>query len=450
MKTKILSSDKGAVLVVVALFTVVLLAVTGLAIDSGIGYGVRAKLNAALDAAAIAAARAVASGENDGQRAAAAQAAGEKFFDANFPSGWLGATPAVPTITAVHKEDGYWEVNASGSASVPTSFMRILGRDIMTVNAAAQAIRRDLDMVLVIDCSGSLNSPPSPPGTFRQVKDAAKSFVARFNSGDGGDRLGLVTFASGAVVDVQIDRTAVRGFNKAIVVNAINALTVGGSTASSEAMRIALNEIESVPEDIRSSLRVIVFFSDGAPNDVPANFVTTSGQRTGDLYSETESGPAPRRLYWNDRRDDQRGTYTINNLPATGLGGIPLAGYNGLRTLFPASAPYSNTRCNVNKAARNMVENVANNARNKDVYVYTLGLGARLNDLEVNFCGYGSEEYGANILRRLANTDGRDGGEAADTLDDDQPAGLYVYAADADQLETAFNQIASDILRLTK
>ena len=63
MKTKILSSDKGAVLVVVALFTVVLLAVTGLAIDSGIGYGVRAKLNAALDAAAIAAARAVASGK---------------------------------------------------------------------------------------------------------------------------------------------------------------------------------------------------------------------------------------------------------------------------------------------------------------------------------------------------------------------------------------------------
>lgn len=88
-----LSDNKGAVLVMVALFTVALLAITGLAIDSGIGYGVRAKLNSSLDAAAIAAARALSTGETDGARRAAAQAAGYKFFAANFPDGWLGATP---------------------------------------------------------------------------------------------------------------------------------------------------------------------------------------------------------------------------------------------------------------------------------------------------------------------------------------------------------------------
>lgn len=452
MKAKSLRKDKGAVLVVVALFCIILLAVTGLAIDSGIGYGVKAKLNAALDAAALAGAQAVSSGESDADRRAAAVDAGQRYFAANFPGGWMGATPGSINVTAVHEEDGYWRIGVDGTATVPTTFMRVLGRDLMTVNAEAEAIKRDLDMVLVIDSSGSLNPPYSPSGTFSRVQEASKDFISRFSSGPGGDRLGLVAFASGAVLSVPINKTATRGFDKADVEDAIDALSCSGSTASAEAMRIALNEIDTVPADLRSSLRVIVFFSDGAPNDVPAVFETTAGQRTGDLFSGL-SGPGvavARDVYRNDRRDDILGSFSISELPETGLGNIPLNGYNGRRTLVPATAPYDNTRCNVNKVARNMVENVANNARADGIYVYTLGLGSRLNDLEITYCGYGSEEYGANILRRLANADGRDGGPAADTVDNDQPAGLYVYAEDADQLETAFNQIASDILRLTR
>lgn len=445
-------NDKGTVLVVVALFSVILLAVTGLAIDSGIGYGVKAKLNAALDAAALAGAQAVSSGQSDSERRAAAVDAGQRYFAANFPAGWMGATPGGINVTAVHEEDGYWRIGVDGTATVPTTFMRVLGRDLMTVNAEAEAIKRDLDMVLIIDSSGSLDPPYSPSGTFSQVKEASKNFIGRFSSGPGGDRLGLVSFASGAVLSVPINKTATRGFDKPDVEDAIDALTSGGSTASAEAMRIAIDEINAVPADLRSSLRVIVFFSDGAPNDVPAVFETTVGQRTGDLFSGL-NGPGvavARDVYRNDQRNSYLGAFSISELPADGLGNIPLSGYNGLRTLVPASAPYDNTRCNVNKAARNMVENAANRARANNIYVYTLGLGSRLNDLEITYCGYGSEEYGANILRRLANTDGRDGGPAADTLDNDQPAGLYAYAADADQLETAFNQIASDILRLTR
>jgi len=49
--------DKGQIAIIVAITLVVLIGMVGLAVDSGRGYGVKAKLSAAVDAAAIAAAR---------------------------------------------------------------------------------------------------------------------------------------------------------------------------------------------------------------------------------------------------------------------------------------------------------------------------------------------------------------------------------------------------------
>ena len=95
-----------------------------------------------------------------------------------------------------------------------------------------------------------------------------------------------------------------------------------------------------------------------------------------------------------------------------------------------------------------MVENLANAARggagNAAVTIYSIGLGDMLNENEVTTCAYGTSEYGANILQRLANTTGADRYNAA------QPAGTYVYAADSSQLNSAFQKIRSIILRLSK
>ena len=67
-----------------------------------------------------------------------------------------------------------------------------------------------------------------------------------------------------------------------------------------------------------------------------------------------------------------------------------------------------------------------------------------LNANEVTTCSYGSSEYGANILKRLANP------MTSDTYNASQPTGTYVYAADASQLNSAFQKIRSIILRLSK
>src|SRR5690606_19968409 len=129
-------------------------------------------------------------------------------------------------------------------------------------------------------------------------------------------------------------------------------------------------------------------------------------------------------------------------------GTTPLASFNNRRTLQTAGGatgyPYDNSRCNVNKAARSMLENIANSARGSDIRIYTIGLGNALNNLEVTFCGYAlANESGSTILKRVANA------QDADTVNASQPRGLYCHAATASDLNRCFSSIASEILRLT-
>lgn len=443
-------SNKGQIAIIVAITLVVLIGMVGLAVDSGRGYGVKAKLSAAVDAAAIAAARGLTVGDDDAERIANAQVAAQKFFNGNFPNNYLGSTPTSLSTTAVHKVDGYWQVNVTATANMPTTFMRVLGQNELTLNAAGEVVRRDVDIVLVMDTSGSIGS------AMAGLKNCAKnSFVNKFIEGPGGDRLGLVSFASGAVLDVPINKDVTRGFSKTQMNNAIDAFTSSGWTGSAEGMRRALNEINAIPPSLRSSLRVIVFFSDGAPNALPATFDRLSGTPnpvSGDLESET-SGVATARateLYREDRRDTLRASYNNINVlrntgfNITGVGDIPLASYNGARTL--TGSQITNTRCNVNKAARNMVENAANTARNQGIYVHSAALGAAVNNPETNFSGGCStnSEVGVTILKRLANTTDSTSYNAA------QPTGIYVSAATIAQCDDAFSKIASEILRLTK
>jgi Flp pilus assembly protein TadG len=456
---------KGQIVVLVALALILLILFTGLALDSGIAFAVKAKLNAAVDAATLAAGRALGETGVDSAGLDDAKNVAERFFAANFPSGYFRATvvPPGPNINIDYNdENNSWVISADAIAEVPTFFMRLGGVDTLAPSASATAERRDVDLMLVLDTSGSLGPPWSPSGTFGDLQDASKIFVDFFIDGAGGDRLGLVTFASGAVVDEPINKDATRGFDKSAVFTAIDLLddlgAPQGATASEEAMRRALDEINAVPAAVRSSLRVIVFFSDGAPNTVAANYTDTGGSdHLGSLYSGNSGSGEAVSFFSHDQRHNNIPNPDIADLPPdphVDHHGTEFESYNNIRMFTPPlNASGTNTRCNVNKAARNMVENVANTAREGDIIVLTLGLGAYLKELEpcLNCSGYGScgtggnpEEFGENILKRLANT------EDSDTLDTDQPEGLYVFAQDSGELDEAFRKIASFILRLTQ
>jgi hypothetical protein len=328
-------------------------------------------------------------------------------------------------------------------------------------------------MILIIDSSGSLASPdPSDPSrpAFDHVKAAAVNFLNNFSNGPGGDRIGLVLFASGATVSVPIDKTSTRGFDKTSMVSLLTnpSFSASGSTASGEAMRRAKQELDDVPAQYRSSLRVIVFFSDGAPNDVAVTIGSGPNAEARTLYSETPESEyllcsdnngnprsRPNRSWSVNRRNAGATTHGCNivHLPNKDWSGtVDLQSYNGRRNLDyeGASNILINNKCNVNKAARNTVENVANAARsgsgNDAVTIHTLGLGEALQTLEIpsSWCGYGNEEKGENILKRLANT------SDSDAHDSSQPTGMYVYARNATELDNAFQTIAKQILRLSK
>ena len=149
-----LINRKGQVIIYVTLAVVVLILFVGLALDSGIGYIVKTKLNSAVDAAAIAAGRVLSVGGTY-----AAEEAATKFFHANFPAGYMRAqVTSGPTIHLSHDAEGVWNISVSATAVVPTYFLKIRDMNTFTATSTAEAIKRDLDMAFVLDTTDSMSS----------------------------------------------------------------------------------------------------------------------------------------------------------------------------------------------------------------------------------------------------------------------------------------------------
>src|SRR4051812_49978510 len=104
-KIRNLSSQKGFVLVYMAATLTTLLLFTGLAVDSGRAYVVKAQLTKAVDGAALGAARMLNSGNPQDEAT--------KIFKQNFPVGYMGTMPS-PDPTAAGDFFAMRTVAASG------------------------------------------------------------------------------------------------------------------------------------------------------------------------------------------------------------------------------------------------------------------------------------------------------------------------------------------------
>jgi Flp pilus assembly protein TadG len=492
-------AERGIALVYVGIFLVLLCLIVGLAVDLGRAYAVRLQLATAVDAAALAAARIIPNGED------AAQDEAEKIFALNFPADALDAgtapTPTVEFATVPSGPNrGAHLVTVSATVPLPTTFMRVRGYDSIDVGARGQATRRLVDLSFVIDHSASLGAG------YGEVKAAANTFVDFFDEED--DRIALVLFSTDTVVADPIE-DAGRGFDRGSIHGHIDNSVSHGKTSTAEGLFRGWDQLRRVPSDVQAGVRVIVLFTDGAPNtfsgvfrrrpsehsnadtwvmqqgaikvqDFPArggsstDFPVVGGLIPIESNCCRTLSVEPKCIVpgpdcWKGDRGNVGQGYTNSRIPdipylpiasshpnpsSTGMPTSFLLETNlpGQRTLLRDTSgatdenhPYPSHAQNVAKASRNLAETIANEIRND---------ADGKHRIHIFTLGLG------DLLNQLQGYDPMETGSSilqriandpeSDDFDDSQPEGRYFFAGDSTQLNDAFQQVRDRIIRLTQ
>jgi len=471
------AGEKGVALVYMAVLLTTLLLFSGLALDGGRGYVVKAQLTKAVDGAALGAARNLNSGDPHGEAV--------RIFKANFPAGYFGTSSSTdPTSDpgfynlTTDPATGINTITISATAVLPTTFMKLGNFDTMTVASTGAATRRMVDLSLILDVSSSIGSQ------WPTVRDAVRSFINSFDAAH--DRMALLTFSNGAqVIDAM---PSARGFNKTQLMSDVPNTLPGGSTLMAEGFYRGWDELRSVPSGSQSSLRVIVLFTDGASNGVPANWDGTSIAKSIRTFDFPKNLPDPDNQTWNNPTisglyDTGTGTaspaasvtpaiWSDKNTTIPGYAVMPTGTLHthhrsiGIPTTFPLQTTTLNVNgstqatvrglyadpvtgqfkasvWNVNNAARNVLEIIANASRSDTgdypIRVYTIGMG----DLVRYLLGKMPEKH-EDILKRISND------RTSPDFNSTQLEGKYFFAQTADDVGPAFQGIQNQILRLSR
>jgi hypothetical protein len=485
--------EGGMAVMLTAVMLLFTIPTVGLAIDAGLLYVIRGRLTAACDAASLATARNLNLGQTLSEQTAAATVRGNAFFSANFPTGYLGTTGTSQSIAVAQTNMSTLTVTTTATTNAPLYFMRLLGGTTAVAGAIGKASRRDVNLMLVLDRSGSMAGTPCS-----DMITASKTFVNMFVNGR--DTLGLVTFGS----SVYLAYPPSNNFRTtgSLLTSAIDLIACSGGTNTSDSYMTAYNQLVSINEPL--ALNLIVFFTDGYPTAFTANFPvkTVSDTRYGasglscgtsqctipkstcvdDLGRSSSNGswgtfagktgaiaaasPASNatgytlglmtRTATSSSSGDIMASASVLNgcamasswtylrqdlayVPDTDINGLATAGYQSVATI-PASNPtYSgkkriDTPINIQNIAMNLADNAAAAARNNstlNVVTYTIGLGSNGGVDDV-------------LLKRMAND------PLSNIYNNAKPDGLYVYAPNSAALNSAFARIAGEILRLAQ
>ncbi len=167
---RFLRDENGASMPLTAAVLLPLMGFIGLGTDAARGYLVKARLGDALDAAVLAAAH-----EKETDQL---QAELQKYFNANFPPGYMGTT--VTLHEAELSGDADEIINISASAVMNTTFMGLFGFKQLGIGTATEVTRQtvNMDVVLSMDMSGSMgNSDGSGSTRIAAARTAANTLV---------------------------------------------------------------------------------------------------------------------------------------------------------------------------------------------------------------------------------------------------------------------------------
>jgi Flp pilus assembly protein TadG len=384
------SNERGSIMVFVGLSLVIMLAMGAMAVDMGRAYLHRARLARAVDAAALAGARVLREGQATAQSHALAIAQVNGVGNGTIGSG----------INVQFGVNGRGEstVNVIATETVSTLFAKVIGISDQDIVAGAEAATPPVDLVLVIDHSGSLASA----GAWTDLQDAATDFVDKFD--DSMDQVGLVGFSTRAD-----QRTLMQSFFTAPVQSQIWSMSSAGWTNTGEALRMAHEQFTTGPSR-QQSAKVVVLFTDGQPTAFRGNIGDPGAEQdriiAAPLGGFTVSG------YWDN---------PMVTIPADGNAPVP-DGCLGTTTCFGTW-----TNASIGLQAHDDGRAWASAIRGQGIYIYTIGLG------------WAVQSY----LEEIANQGG--------IANPSQLQGRSYIAPTAADLDGVFDLVASDIfVRLAK
>jgi Mg-chelatase subunit ChlD len=464
----------------------------GLAIDGGILYMLQARLSQACDAAALAGGRNLNNGNDTTTQTANAEATMTQFFNANFPSGTWNTQP--PNLQLNVQATGLRTRTTTVDATVvaPLYFMRSIGINYGTIAGHGQASRKDVNLMLVLDRSGSMQTA----GVCPQMVTQARSFASQFTNGR--DQLGLITFMAGSHLDYAPTinfKTQTPSLD-----TTLSTLVCGGNTGSAQALWLAYQQLLAMAVTQPGALNVLVFFTDGQPNGLTFDFTGTNPNSILPIKTQSDSrlgtGNSPYSnaaayftmpasscsgllapmgviAQWGGNLSTgatagvmnessgsiasttdgtvsgTTGCYFASNLtdmrrdiayiPSQDHWGNSTTGYKG-GELVP-SGPYAgqlrlDTPTSLSTASTNAADNAAYRIRSDTTLrptIFTVGLG-----------GTDTQPIDQDFLERIAND------PRSSSFNTSQPVGQFAYASDINELGIAFNAIASTILRLSQ
>jgi Flp pilus assembly protein TadG len=428
----------------------------GLAIDAGILFAIKAKLQSATDGAALAAGRSLSRELALSDQEDTAVETAQRYFNANLSDHWLGLSTPNIDVTFPTAPPKTTIIDVQTSVVAPTYFMRILGWTDVTVRAGGASTRRDVNIIMVLDRSTSLSVPSSTPCV--AMRGAAASFIDAFV--ESRDRIGVVTFGTSYGTEFAPSYNFKSGGTNALTV--VNSITCNGYTNAAGGYIKGIKELEAINEP--GTLNVLLFFTDGDPTAIDVKsipmktgaYCTNTSNRTG-VFRVPPAATSMQGIYKgqdNNNPPANEGDIITNNsgcrfrtnqsnvgsdVQYLSVSGSDEADALGNFSLVHSYSPPTRSSgkitlnpSNINKVATNALLNAAEQTRisnpgGLDILTYVIGLGA----------------VDADLLNRVANT------SASPTYDDTLPVGILVLATNEAELQQAFAQLASDILRLS-
>lgn len=189
-------NKRGSIIVWSTMALIPMLGFTSLSVDGARAYLVKSRLSEAVDAAALAGGKTITTSEYTADI--------NKYFNANFPTGYMGATVIGPVITTGSNNE---TITVKAEATIPTTFARLIGHNTMSVSAKAVVHRsvRGMELALVMDNTGSMRSN----NKIGAMRDAATLLVnTLYGSRDTIDNFWVSVVPYVATVNIGSDRTS--------------------------------------------------------------------------------------------------------------------------------------------------------------------------------------------------------------------------------------------------